>query len=125
MGNRIKRILIIDDDEDIRDILREVMESAGYHADIAEDGTRGMRLQKQEPYHLIITDIIMPGKEGIETILELKSNFRDLKIIAISGGGRISGDDYLNIARKIGADRVLTKPFSNNEIVEQVRELIG
>ncbi|PKL39106.1 MAG: response regulator [Spirochaetae bacterium HGW-Spirochaetae-1] len=124
-GVPMKRILIIDDDEDIRTILQEVISLSGYEALTAEDGTEGIDMQRNKPFDLIITDIIMSGKEGIETILELKKEYADLKIIAMSGGGRISGADYLTVAGRIGADGTMAKPFNNKDLMALIKKIIG
>lgn len=121
----MKYILIIDDDKDMRAILDEVLTLAGYKTVIAADGDEGLRYFMDSPFELIITDLIMPGREGIETILEVKKLNTRTKIIAISGGGRINAKDHLSVASKIGADITMAKPFRNHELLEQVETLIG
>ncbi len=91
----------------------------------ASDGSEGLILNRSNPADLVITDILMPEKEGIETIREMRRDFPETKIIAISGGGRLYTSDYLKIAQHIGADRVFAKPFEKNEILAAVQELIG
>lgn len=91
-------ILIIDDDDQIREMLRQMLERAGYEVTDAPNGKVAMKLYREQPADLIITDLIMPGKEGIETIIELRRDFPEVKIIAISGGGRIAPRDYLAMA---------------------------
>ncbi len=119
------RILIIDDDEQVLAMLRQTLERKGYEVLDAPDGKVGIKLYQEDPTDLIITDIIMPGKEGIETIMELKRNFPDVKIIAISGGGRINPEEYLDMADKLGAKRTFAKPVEREELLKAVRELIG
>ena len=119
------RILIIDDDVQILDMLRQTLELKGYEVVDATNGKEGIRLYRENPADLIITDIIMPEKEGIETIIELKRDFPDVQIIAISGGGRISPEGYLNIARKLGARYTFSKPVEQEKLLSAVRELIG
>jgi len=118
------RILIIDDDEQIRDLLRQVMEWSGYTVVEAENGRKGMRRQREEPADLVITDLIMPEQEGLETITLLKKEFPGVKIVAISGGGRIGPEAYLPAARELGADLVFSKPFDVKNFVTAVRELL-
>lgn len=118
------RILVIDDDEQIRILLRRVMEWAGYEVQEAENGRQGMRFQRSNPADLVITDLIMPEQEGLETIRELKKEFIDLKIIAISGGGRIGPEAYLPAAGELGANRVFSKPFDVKVILQAVQELL-
>jgi len=119
------RILIIDDDVQILDMLRQTLECEGYEVVDATNGKEGIRLYRENPADLIITDIIMPEKEGIETIIELKRNFPDVKIIAISGGGRITPEGYLSMAKRLGANRTFEKPVERDELLAAVRELIG
>ncbi len=119
------RILVIDDDEQMRVLLRQVMEWSGYTVDDAENGRKGMQIQRRRPADLVITDLIMPEQEGLETISILKKEFPDVKIVAISGGGRIGPEAYLPAARELGADLVFSKPFDVKEFVSAVRELLG
>ncbi|MBU0691040.1 response regulator [bacterium] len=119
------RILVIDDDEDVRNMLRRILEHDGHEVSDAANGDLGLRQYRANPADLVITDIIMPEKEGIETIRELRREFPDVRIIAISGGGRVGPSDYLNAARMMGAKRTFTKPFSRQEILDCVHELCG
>jgi DNA-binding NarL/FixJ family response regulator len=84
-----------------------------------------IKLYRANPTDLIITDLIMPEKEGIETIMELKKDFPDVKIIAISGGGRSKPESYLNLAKQLGAKRVFPKPIDREELLNAIRELLG
>jgi DNA-binding response OmpR family regulator len=119
------RILVIDDDEEVRQMLRRILEHDGHEVEEAANGDLGIRAFKANPADLVITDIIMPDKEGIETIRDLHRAYPDLKIIAISGGGRVGPSDYLHAARMLGAKRTFTKPFSRQEILDTVHELCG
>jgi YesN/AraC family two-component response regulator len=118
-------ILIIDDDAQILKMLRQILERESYDVTEASNGKEGLRLYRENPADLVITDIIMPEKEGIEIIIELKRDYPDVKIIAISGGGRINPEDYLNIAKKLGAHRIFAKPVERKELLNAVRELLG
>lgn len=120
----MKRILIIDDDTQFRQMLRQTLERAGYEIVEAADGNKGIKLFRQSPTDLVITDIIMPEKEGIETIVELKREFPDVKIIAISGGGRIKAEGYLNSAKGLKVERTFEKPFDKEELLEAIQELL-
>ena len=120
----MSRILIIDDDIQVRAMLRQMLERSGYDVTDAPDGEAGMMLQRKEPAELVITDIIMPEKEGIETIMELRKEFPAVKIIAISGGGRIGPKDYLEMAERLGASRTMRKPIPRQELLDTVCELL-
>jgi len=121
----MKRILIIDDDQHILLMLKKMLEKAGYEVDLASNGVDGLELFQKIQSDLVITDIIMPEKEGLETIREMKKIRSDLKIIAMSGGGKISADNYLETAKIFGASLVLEKPFSQKTMVDAVIELLG
>jgi DNA-binding NtrC family response regulator len=119
------KILVIDDEPYILLMLKKMLERAGYLVELANNGRDGMELFKKEAADLVITDIIMPDKEGLELILEMKKNRPELKIIAMSGGGRISPESYLECARHFGAERVFQKPFKQKELVSAVNELMS
>ena len=121
----MRRILIIDDDHHILLMVKKMLERAGFEVDLASNGNEGLDLFKKTPVDLVITDIIMPEKEGLETIREMKRLRSDLKIIAMSGGGKISADNYLNTAKIFGASRVMGKPFSQKQMVSAVQDLLG
>lgn len=120
----MQRILIIDDDHHILLMVKKMLERAGFEVDLASNGNEGLELFKRMPLDLVITDIIMPEKEGLETIREMKRLSPDLKIIAMSGGGKVTSDNYLNTARIFGATRILAKPFSQKEMVSAVKDLL-
>jgi DNA-binding response OmpR family regulator len=118
------RILVIDDDTQIREMLTQFLEKAGYEILAAPNGLAALKLQQAQPADLIITDLIMPEKEGLETIREFRRNFPMVRIIAISGGGMIGPDEYLSIAKKLGAYKTFSKPLELRELLEAVRELL-
>ena len=122
----MERILVIEDDEMIAKMLRSVLEKAGYAVSEARNGKEGLLAQQREAADLVITDLIMPEKEGIETIIELRRTYPGLRIIAMSGGGRTgSAGDYLQIARQVGAARVVAKPFALEQMVATIREVLS
>lgn len=121
---KTSRILIIDDDRQVREMLRFRLEGEGYEIEEAADGASGLTLFQKKEFLLVITDLIMAGMEGVETIRKLKALKRDLKIIAISGGGRGDPADYLKIAKGMGADRTFSKPVDWEEMLAAVKELI-
>lgn len=118
------RILIIDDEEPIRGILRKMLEEAGYEVFDASDGLVGISLYRENLIDLLILDLVMPGKSGIDVILELRRDFPDAKIITISGGGPQGNFDYLPASRVLGAQRSFLKPFNRRELLAAIKELI-
>ncbi len=117
-------ILIIDDEPQIRMMLKMMLESEGYTVAEACDGNEGIQRHKETPADLIITDIIMPGKEGIETIIALRKNDPSIKIIAMSGGGRNNPEGYLKSAKLLGAEETFAKPVRKDILLAAVRRLI-
>ncbi len=110
-------VLVIDDNAKIRKIICNILNDEGYETFEAANGIECMQVIHSEPeINLVIIDLIMPKKEGIETIREIKKDFSHIKIIAISGGGNICAEDYLTIAEKLGADLTLCKPFTAQEL---------
>ena len=125
------RILIIDDDDLIRQMVRDVLERDGYVVEDASDGKQGLRAFMENPADLVITDLVMPEKEGIEIIIELRRDFPELKIIAISGGGFRShyavtsgAENALAAAKVFGASHTLFKPFEIQHLLDLVEELL-
>ncbi|MBT4769481.1 MAG: response regulator [Rhodospirillaceae bacterium] len=117
-------IVVIDDEPVVCDTITEMLQKAGHDVRSASDGNVGIKLCQEQPPHIVITDIIMPEKEGIETIRELTKDYPDIRIIAISGGGRIDNTDLLRIAGHFGAHKILEKPFSRADLLEAVDDLL-
>ncbi len=117
------KILIVEDDEMLRMMLQSVLESEGYEVLIASDGEKALKKLNDGKVCVMITDIIMPFKEGVETIIECRKRWKDIKIIAMSGGGRAGVGDFLEMAKKFGADCVLKKPFQPDELISAVRQI--
>jgi DNA-binding response OmpR family regulator len=120
----LSNVLVIDDDPAIRSLIASTLSRLGYRVRTAEDGATGLRQFAAEPADLVIVDIFMPEKEGIETIIELRRRLAIPRIIAISGGGAIGGMEALQLARMIGAEAALLKPFSMSALVETVARLL-
>src|SRR5688572_12189200 len=114
------RILLIDDDEPFRGMLRMMLTQLGHEVREARDGKEGIASYVREGADLVITDIVMPEKEGLETIMELRRKHGAKKIIAMSGGGHMAPSDYLRIARQMGATRIIEKPFASESIIAAV-----
>src|SRR5204862_8201034 len=119
------RVLVIDDDEDFRTLVLRWFRSCGIEADGAANGAQGLALQRAQPAAVIVTDIFMPEKEGIETIQDLRREFPEAAIIAMSGRDSRMKFDVFNVARELGAVRTFKKPFRFEELVAAVHELIG
>jgi CheY-like chemotaxis protein len=117
-------VLVAEDDAQYRRLLKEVLENFGYQVITTANGKEALRVFQEQTPKLVITDIIMPEKEGIETIRELKKLAPDVKIIAISGGGIGSADIYLKIAKTVGADRVIEKPMVIDDLMSAVTALL-
>lgn len=127
------RILVIDDERDVRDSVAKVLQRAGFDVRIADGGAAGLEVCRSEGADVVITDIIMPELHGVDVIATLRQECGNVRIIAISGGGNfgpsgyqpgaITTDAYLAAASKAGADAVLTKPFERSELLELVRSL--
>ncbi len=119
------QILIIEDDADIRSLYRRILEQAGYHVIEASDGNIGIKLYRENLPDLIITDIIMREKEGLQTIMELRRDFPQVKIIAVSGGGEaIAASTCLSLAARLGAQRTMSKPVSQTDFLKAIREVL-
>jgi CheY-like chemotaxis protein len=119
------RILLVDDDEQFRKVLRLSLLKLGHEVAEARDGNEALKLVEAGPPDVLVTDLVMPEKEGLETIAEVRRTHPALKIIAMTGGGRVNASDYLKIARAMGADLVLAKPFSIDEISSALTRLSG
>jgi two-component system, NtrC family, response regulator AtoC len=129
------RILVIDDEQYIRTALREVLEREGFDVSTARDGKKGLELLEKEGADLVITDVIMPGIDGVAILERIKKAYPDLPVIVISGGGNVSPSDYepgaistsayLASAAKAGASVTLSKPFNRTELVGAVSSVLG
>lgn len=116
-------ILIVEDDEAVQSMLRKTLELEGYNVSTAENGRVGVRAYQEKAFDLVITDLIMPDMDGIETIISLLEDDPDAKIIAISGGGLNNPDGYLEMAKRIGAAKIFSKPLDRKRLLGAVKEL--
>lgn len=123
--NKMKRILVVDDEPQVRKMLKKFFEREGFEVSEAGDGKEGLKKYHENPFDLVIMDIVMPEKEGIETIRELKSNYPDVKIIAISGGGKGSPEGYLDMAKILGAIHTFAKPVMPDQLLKTVKDVLG
>lgn len=125
------RILLIDDDRDIRTLVLYELLAAGHEVREASDGAQGLAIQRSSPAEVVVTDIFMPEKEGIETIRELKEEFPEIKVIAITGGGRLresersfTTHDVGVVAKHLGVVAVLNKPFETAELLRSIESAL-
>lgn len=117
-------ILIVDDNQDIRDFMQIALEAAGYAVHTATEGEQALVMQRERPADLLVTDIFMPGREGISTIAGFKAEFPGTRIVAMSAGGGSGKQDFLSAATLIGADATLRKPFTADQLVETVHSVL-
>jgi CheY-like chemotaxis protein len=128
------KIIVIDDEEDVRDVLKQVLQRAGYDVSVASGGKEGIELLQKEGADLVITDVIMPGIDGVTTVKKIREKFRNTRILVISGGGNVAPRSYepdaisttafLSSAKNAGADGTLTKPFDRQELIDVIKELL-
>lgn len=123
----LARILVIDDDRDVRILMQRELEAAGHEVRSAPNGAEGLALQRAAPSQVVVTDIFMPEKEGLETIRELREQFPDVKVIAISGGGRMGTPTrrIAVVARELGVYEVLEKPFDAAVLLKSIDGALG
>jgi CheY-like chemotaxis protein len=121
----LAHILVIDDDPWIRKIFKQILETEGHSVDTAADGQEGIDNYRNFRADLVVTDMVMPVKDGLKTILELDKEFPGVKVIAISGGGVIEPDRYLALAESIGTKKTLTKPVRKDDLIEAVNEVLA
>ncbi len=119
------RILLIDDEESILKLFETFFNREGFDVEVASDGDIGLAINRKSKVDIVVTDILMPHKEGFETIREIREESPDVKIIAITGGGRNDAGTYLDFARAFGADRTFAKPVDLVVLREAVEELLG
>jgi len=120
----LAHILVIDDDDLIRSTIRRTLEAVGHTIGEARNGRVGVAEYRKYPADLIISDILMPEQEGLETILQFRREFPKAVIIAISGGGTYGNLNFLETAKQFGAAGTLAKPFFRHELLEVVNKLL-
>ena len=119
------RILLVDDDDSFRKMLQLTLVKLGHEVTEARDGKEALHLCAQEPPDVVLTDLVMPEKEGLETIATLKRGWPEVKVIAMSGGARINARDFLKVAKLMGAHATLEKPFSNQEMAMAIEAVLS
>jgi CheY-like chemotaxis protein len=128
------QVLVIDDDADVRDAIRHLLELAGYGVRTSADAAEAVNQLSREPVHVVITDLIMPKVNGVEAIRTILKDFPDVRIIAMSGGGNFGIESYrpnaitttafLAAAERAGAHYILSKPFEMAELVRAVEQVL-
>ena len=118
-------ILIIDDDEGIRSVFSRFLSSKGYKVDCAADGLKGLQKIESDPPDLVVTDIMMPEADGLEVVMALRKREHTIPIIAISGGMHAAPMDFLPMAKKFGAGKVLYKPLELKDLLSAIEEMLG
>ncbi|MFP4556544.1 MAG: response regulator [Bacteroidales bacterium] len=120
----MKRILVIDDDPIMRETIRDILEFENFSVCEAKDGRDGMSCLQKEQFDMIVTDVLMPEKDGIEVIIEAKKKQPQIQIVAVSGGGYISAENYLKMASDLGASAIVVKPFDIDMFIDKVNSLL-
>ena len=120
----MSRVLVIEDNSVVRRAMLRMLEEAGYDVLGAEDGEQGLAVFRSERPDLVITDLVMPVKDGMETIVEIRRERPETKIIAVSGGARVGNTDILKIAKDLGADDIIPKPFDADDFIDRVRRCL-
>ena len=115
------RILLVDDDDDVRDLFREFLSGSGHEVFCASSGAAGLELLQSREIDVVLVDIVMPGKDGVSTIYEIRKMRPNINIIAISGGGRAGNMAPLRVAADAGADLLLTKPINRDTLISAVQ----
>lgn len=119
------KVLLVEDDEDVRYALAKFLRHSGHTVAEAVDGKQALAMVGREAFDIVITDIIMPEADGIEVVLEVRKRYPGLPIIAISGGGRIGQAEYLDAAQTLGASAVMQKPLDTDVLLKRIEELVS
>ena len=113
-------ILVVDDEEELRELIRHVLERAGHSVACASNGREASLVIERCQFDVVVTDMLMPDRDGLELITEIKAKHPTLKIVAMSGGGQIGSDQYLSMAKGFGAHVLLRKPFAHQALLAAV-----
>jgi DNA-binding NtrC family response regulator len=121
----IASILVVDDEEDVRDVLQGILESADYRVTTAADGHEASKCLAAETFSIVLTDLLMPDRDGIEVVGELRKKYPGTPVIVMSGGGRMRHVEYLKMAKTFGAHAVLEKPFKSELLLSTITTLLA
>ena len=119
------RILLVDDEPLLRETLKIALQAAGHAVSVAQNGTAALALLTDQSFDVIVTDILMPETDGLEMIMRVRKESGNVRIIAMSGGGRTRNMDMLDFATSFGADAVLAKPFLPKQLIASVADIMG
>ena len=119
------KALIIDDEDLSRMLIDTALKKAGYETTLLKDGQDAEEAIREDTYDLVVTDLLMPGKEGVDVIDDLKQNHPQIKVIAVSAGGVVGHSSYLKLAQAYGADAVLEKPFTAAQLISTVSDVLS
>ena len=119
-------ILVVDDEKDVCEYMRDLLENAGYKVITAENGNAAIKIFKQSPADLVITDLLMPEKDGAEMVIELRSDFPDVKVIIITGNGKnLKAEDHLELIESLNVNCSFTKPVDSNKLLFEINNLLN
>jgi CheY-like chemotaxis protein len=116
-------ILVVDDEPDIRDLLGRMLKASGHEVVCVGNGLEAAKAMTQQPIDVVLTDLLMPDKDGIELITELKRKYPAVRIVAMSGGGHVPRGQYLHLAKGLGAHALLAKPFERQELLDVIESV--
>lgn len=119
------RILLVDDEPLLRETLKIALQAAGHVVSVAQNGTAALALLADQSFDVIVTDVLMPETDGLEMIMRVRKESGNVRILAMSGGGRTRNMDMLDFARSFGADAVLAKPFLPKQLISAVADIMG
>ena len=122
---RATRVLVVDDNPDMRLAAKMLLETEGYVVELAKNGEEALRVQRERPSQILVTDLFMPDVDGLETVQQFRSAYPEMPIIVISGGGSIlyPKADHLSVARELGVVKTLRKPFDPKALIEALRSV--
>jgi len=123
-GTVMARILVMDDEATARELVRQALESRGHEVVECADGNEGLSLLRGGGFALAVVDVMMPGKGGVETLIDIHREFRNLKVIVVSGKIDVDSDAFRGLAEHFGASRILRKPFEMNELLAAIDQLL-
>lgn len=118
------RILVVDDEPTARELARQALQAGGHEVVEAADGNSGMDLLRSGGFALVVMDVMMPGRGGVETLIEIHRDFRSVKVIVVSGKIDVDSDAFRTLAQHFGASRILRKPFAAADLVAAVNSLL-